>query len=146
MISRRPARNSTAANVCARCISAQRRLKNSKTATEGPRYLFRGRINTEVMEVENVDDGTGESNKISFPFLFFPFLSLFLPFLFQQPPENSLLLELLHRVSATARAAALTYVNAPQRLLVCLGPTLIITSYFFRGPSLVSPPVHRNGK
>lgn len=38
----------------------QRRLKNSKTATEGPRYLFRGRINTEVMEVENVDDGTGE--------------------------------------------------------------------------------------
>lgn len=38
-----------------------RRLKNSKTATEGPRYLFRGRINTEVMEVENVDDGTGES-------------------------------------------------------------------------------------
>lgn len=37
-----------------------RRLKNSKTATEGPRYLFRGRINTEVMEVENVDDGTGE--------------------------------------------------------------------------------------
>lgn len=40
-----------------------RRLKNSKTATEGPRYLFRGRINTEVMEVENVDDGTGESVK-----------------------------------------------------------------------------------
>lgn len=40
-----------------------RRLKNSKTAIEGPRYLFRGRINTEVMEVENVDDGTGK-NKI----------------------------------------------------------------------------------
>lgn len=37
-----------------------RRLKNSKAATEGPRYQFRGRINTEVMEVENVDDGTGE--------------------------------------------------------------------------------------
>uniref|UniRef100_A0A7N6A4Y7 Phosphatidylinositol 3,4,5-trisphosphate-dependent Rac exchanger 2 protein n=1 Tax=Anabas testudineus TaxID=64144 RepID=A0A7N6A4Y7_ANATE len=36
------------------------RLKNSKTATEGPRYLFRGRINTEVMEVENVDDGTAD--------------------------------------------------------------------------------------
>uniref|UniRef100_A0A8C2HYP8 Phosphatidylinositol-3,4,5-trisphosphate-dependent Rac exchange factor 2 n=1 Tax=Cyprinus carpio TaxID=7962 RepID=A0A8C2HYP8_CYPCA len=34
--------------------------KNSKTATEGPRYLFRGRINTEVMEVENVDDGTAD--------------------------------------------------------------------------------------
>lgn len=39
---------------------SSRRLKNTKTATEGPRYLFRGRINTEVMEVENVDDGTGE--------------------------------------------------------------------------------------
>lgn len=37
-----------------------RRLKNSKAATEGPRYQFRGRINTEVMEVENVDDGTGK--------------------------------------------------------------------------------------
>lgn len=37
-----------------------RRLKNSKAANEGPRYQFRGRINTEVMEVENVDDGTGE--------------------------------------------------------------------------------------
>lgn len=35
-------------------------MKNSKAATEGPRYQFRGRINTEVMEVENVDDGTGE--------------------------------------------------------------------------------------
>uniref|UniRef100_A0AAQ6A5Q1 Phosphatidylinositol 3,4,5-trisphosphate-dependent Rac exchanger 2 protein n=1 Tax=Amphiprion ocellaris TaxID=80972 RepID=A0AAQ6A5Q1_AMPOC len=34
--------------------------KNSKTSTEGPRYLFRGRINTEVMEVENVDDGTAD--------------------------------------------------------------------------------------
>lgn len=44
------------------CVSSlhPRRLKNSKTAAEGPRYLFRGRINTEVMEVENVDDGTGE--------------------------------------------------------------------------------------
>lgn len=41
-----------------------RRLKNSKTAIEGPRYLFRGRINTEVMEVENVDDGTGKHKKI----------------------------------------------------------------------------------
>lgn len=37
-----------------------RRLKNSKTSTDGHRYLFRGRINTEVMEVENVDDGTGK--------------------------------------------------------------------------------------
>lgn len=37
-----------------------RRLKNNKASTDGHRYLFRGRINTEVMEVENVDDGTGE--------------------------------------------------------------------------------------
>uniref|UniRef100_A0A7N6B1A0 Phosphatidylinositol 3,4,5-trisphosphate-dependent Rac exchanger 2 protein n=1 Tax=Anabas testudineus TaxID=64144 RepID=A0A7N6B1A0_ANATE len=36
------------------------RGKKVKTATEGPRYLFRGRINTEVMEVENVDDGTAD--------------------------------------------------------------------------------------
>ncbi|KAF3835909.1 hypothetical protein F7725_028467 [Dissostichus mawsoni] len=35
-------------------------LKNSKTALEAPRFLFRGRINTEVMEVENVDDGTAD--------------------------------------------------------------------------------------
>uniref|UniRef100_A0A671YJ65 Phosphatidylinositol-3,4,5-trisphosphate dependent Rac exchange factor 2 n=1 Tax=Sparus aurata TaxID=8175 RepID=A0A671YJ65_SPAAU len=42
------------------CKKKNRRLKNSKTATEGPRYLFRGRINTEVMEVENVDDGTAD--------------------------------------------------------------------------------------
>uniref|UniRef100_A0A8C5HRT1 Phosphatidylinositol 3,4,5-trisphosphate-dependent Rac exchanger 2 protein n=1 Tax=Gouania willdenowi TaxID=441366 RepID=A0A8C5HRT1_GOUWI len=42
------------------CKKKNRRLKNSKTSTEGPRYLFRGRINTEVMEVENVDDGTAD--------------------------------------------------------------------------------------
>ncbi|KAM9331751.1 phosphatidylinositol 3,4,5-trisphosphate-dependent Rac exchanger 2 protein isoform 3-T3 [Pholidichthys leucotaenia] len=42
------------------CKKKHRRLKNSKTSTEGPRYLFRGRINTEVMEVENVDDGTAD--------------------------------------------------------------------------------------
>lgn len=41
-------------------LSFIRRLKNSKASTDGHRYLFRGRINTEVMEVENVDDGTGE--------------------------------------------------------------------------------------
>ncbi|KTF85842.1 hypothetical protein cypCar_00044950, partial [Cyprinus carpio] len=45
-------------NLLVYCKKKNRRLKNSKTATEGPRYLFRGRINTEVMEVENVDDGT----------------------------------------------------------------------------------------
>uniref|UniRef100_A0A672J6B4 Phosphatidylinositol 3,4,5-trisphosphate-dependent Rac exchanger 2 protein n=1 Tax=Salarias fasciatus TaxID=181472 RepID=A0A672J6B4_SALFA len=42
------------------CKKKNRRLKNSKTSAEGPRYLFRGRINTEVMEVENVDDGTAD--------------------------------------------------------------------------------------
>uniref|UniRef100_A0A1A8IWD8 Phosphatidylinositol 3,4,5-trisphosphate-dependent Rac exchanger 2 protein n=1 Tax=Nothobranchius kuhntae TaxID=321403 RepID=A0A1A8IWD8_NOTKU len=42
------------------CKKKNRRLKNSKASTEGPRYLFRGRINTEVMEVENMDDGTAD--------------------------------------------------------------------------------------
>ncbi|MEQ2283744.1 Phosphatidylinositol 3,4,5-trisphosphate-dependent Rac exchanger 2 protein [Ameca splendens] len=42
------------------CKKKNRRLKNSKATSEGPRYLFRGRINTEVMEVENVDDGTAD--------------------------------------------------------------------------------------
>ncbi|KAL3041059.1 hypothetical protein OYC64_011942 [Pagothenia borchgrevinki] len=42
------------------CKKKNRRLKNSKTALEAPRFLFRGRINTEVMEVENVDDGTAD--------------------------------------------------------------------------------------
>lgn len=45
---------------CSSVLSSVRRLKNSKASTDGHRYLFRGRINTEVMEVENVDDGTGE--------------------------------------------------------------------------------------
>lgn len=45
---------------CSSSLSLIRRLKNSKASTDGHRYLFRGRINTEVMEVENVDDGTGE--------------------------------------------------------------------------------------
>lgn len=45
---------------CSSALSSFRRLKNSKASTDGHRYLFRGRINTEVMEVENVDDGTGE--------------------------------------------------------------------------------------
>ncbi|KAK1332071.1 hypothetical protein QTO34_007756 [Cnephaeus nilssonii] len=46
-------------NLLVYCKRKHRRLKNSKTSTDGHRYLFRGRINTEVMEVENVDDGTG---------------------------------------------------------------------------------------
>ncbi|KAL1006309.1 hypothetical protein UPYG_G00070610 [Umbra pygmaea] len=47
-------------NLLVYCKKKNRRLKNSKAATEGPRYLFRGRINTEVMEVENVDDGSAD--------------------------------------------------------------------------------------
>ncbi|KAF5903572.1 phosphatidylinositol 3,4,5-trisphosphate-dependent Rac exchanger 2 protein, partial [Clarias magur] len=47
-------------NLLVYCKKKNRRLKNSKAATEGPRYQFRGRINTEVMEVENVDDGTAD--------------------------------------------------------------------------------------
>ncbi|XP_019469896.1 phosphatidylinositol 3,4,5-trisphosphate-dependent Rac exchanger 2 protein-like [Meleagris gallopavo] len=47
-------------NLLVYCKKKHRRLKNSKASTDGHRYLFRGRINTEVMEVENVDDGTGE--------------------------------------------------------------------------------------
>ncbi|EPQ07865.1 Phosphatidylinositol 3,4,5-trisphosphate-dependent Rac exchanger 2 protein [Myotis brandtii] len=47
-------------NLLVYCKRKHRRLKNSKTSTDGHRYLFRGRINTEVMEVENVDDGTAD--------------------------------------------------------------------------------------
>ncbi|MGH0159338.1 UNVERIFIED_CONTAM: hypothetical protein FKN15_064277 [Acipenser sinensis] len=47
-------------NLLVYCKKKHRRLKNSKAATDGPRYLFRGRINTEVMEVENMDDGTAD--------------------------------------------------------------------------------------
>ncbi|XP_073439958.1 phosphatidylinositol 3,4,5-trisphosphate-dependent Rac exchanger 2 protein [Dendrobates tinctorius] len=47
-------------NLLVYCKRKQRRLKNSKASTDGLRYLFRGRINTEVMEVENVDDGTAD--------------------------------------------------------------------------------------
>ncbi|XP_027030434.2 phosphatidylinositol 3,4,5-trisphosphate-dependent Rac exchanger 2 protein [Tachysurus fulvidraco] len=47
-------------NLLVYCKKKNRRLKNSKAANEGPRYQFRGRINTEVMEVENVDDGTAD--------------------------------------------------------------------------------------
>ncbi|KAL2085169.1 hypothetical protein ACEWY4_018489 [Coilia grayii] len=47
-------------NLLVYCKRKNRRLKNSKASTEGPRYLFRGRINTEVMEVENMDDGTAD--------------------------------------------------------------------------------------
>ncbi|KAE8598952.1 hypothetical protein XENTR_v10017002 [Xenopus tropicalis] len=47
-------------NLLVYCKRKQRRLKNNKASTDGHRYIFRGRINTEVMEVENVDDGTAD--------------------------------------------------------------------------------------
>nr|XP_020028762.1 phosphatidylinositol 3,4,5-trisphosphate-dependent Rac exchanger 2 protein isoform X3 [Castor canadensis] len=47
-------------NLLVYCKRKHRRLKNSKASTDGHRYLFRGRINTEVMEVENVDNGTAD--------------------------------------------------------------------------------------
>ncbi|KAK1172759.1 phosphatidylinositol 3,4,5-trisphosphate-dependent Rac exchanger 2 protein-like [Acipenser oxyrinchus oxyrinchus] len=47
-------------NLFVYCKKKHRRLKNSKAASDGPRYLFRGRINTEIMEVENMDDGTAD--------------------------------------------------------------------------------------
>uniref|UniRef100_A0A667YJ57 Phosphatidylinositol-3,4,5-trisphosphate dependent Rac exchange factor 2 n=1 Tax=Myripristis murdjan TaxID=586833 RepID=A0A667YJ57_9TELE len=45
-----------------RCLHHLTSIQKKKdvASTEGPRYLFRGRINTEVMEVENVDDGTAD--------------------------------------------------------------------------------------
>uniref|UniRef100_A0ACB8FDL8 Phosphatidylinositol 3,4,5-trisphosphate-dependent Rac exchanger 2 protein n=1 Tax=Sphaerodactylus townsendi TaxID=933632 RepID=A0ACB8FDL8_9SAUR len=52
-------------NLLVYCKRKHRRLKNSKASTDGRRYLFRGRINTEVMEVENVDDGTGQTGGCS---------------------------------------------------------------------------------
>ncbi|XP_011362929.1 phosphatidylinositol 3,4,5-trisphosphate-dependent Rac exchanger 2 protein [Pteropus vampyrus] len=53
-------------NLLVYCKRKHRRLKNSKASTDGHRYLFRGRINTEVMEVENVDDGTDSFTYLSF--------------------------------------------------------------------------------
>ncbi|XP_069777400.1 phosphatidylinositol 3,4,5-trisphosphate-dependent Rac exchanger 2 protein isoform X4 [Narcine bancroftii] len=50
-------------NLLVYCKRKHRRLKNTshpKKVADGHRYLFRGRINTEIMEVENVDDGTAD--------------------------------------------------------------------------------------
>lgn len=41
-------------------VSGKKSTKRTKSIN-GPLYVFRGRINTEVMEVENVEDGTGSS-------------------------------------------------------------------------------------
>ncbi|XP_036388969.1 phosphatidylinositol 3,4,5-trisphosphate-dependent Rac exchanger 1 protein-like [Megalops cyprinoides] len=40
-------------------VSGKKSTKRTKSIN-GPMYLFRGRINTEVMEVENVEDGTAD--------------------------------------------------------------------------------------
>lgn len=47
-------------------VSGKKSTKRTKSIN-GPLYVFRGRINTEVMEVENVEDGTGWCN--NFPFI-----------------------------------------------------------------------------
>lgn len=41
-----------------RRVTGKKSTKRTKSIN-GPLYVFRGRINTEVMEVENVEDGTG---------------------------------------------------------------------------------------
>ncbi|KAJ8257306.1 hypothetical protein GJAV_G00184180 [Gymnothorax javanicus] len=40
-------------------VSGKKTTKRTKSIC-GPQYMFRGRINTEVMEVENVEDGTAD--------------------------------------------------------------------------------------
>uniref|UniRef100_A0A8C2QAM7 Phosphatidylinositol-3,4,5-trisphosphate-dependent Rac exchange factor 1 n=1 Tax=Cyprinus carpio TaxID=7962 RepID=A0A8C2QAM7_CYPCA len=42
-----------------RLVSGKKSTKRTKSIN-GPQYVFRGRINTEVMEVENVEDGTAD--------------------------------------------------------------------------------------
>lgn len=48
-------------------VSGKKSTKRTKSIN-GPLYVFRGRINTEVMEVENVEDGTGSclSSSVSY--------------------------------------------------------------------------------
>lgn len=41
-----------------RVTGGKKSTKRTKSIN-GSLYIFRGRINTEVMEVENVEDGTG---------------------------------------------------------------------------------------
>lgn len=45
-------------------MSGKKSTKRTKSIN-GPQYVFRGRINTEVMEVENVEDGTGRFEFVS---------------------------------------------------------------------------------
>uniref|UniRef100_A0A665VAN2 Phosphatidylinositol-3,4,5-trisphosphate-dependent Rac exchange factor 1 n=1 Tax=Echeneis naucrates TaxID=173247 RepID=A0A665VAN2_ECHNA len=44
---------------CNKRVSGKKSTKRTKSIN-GPLYVFRGRINTEVMEVENVEDGTAD--------------------------------------------------------------------------------------
>lgn len=42
------------------CRVAGKKTSKRTKSINGSLYVFRGRINTEVMEVENVEDGTGK--------------------------------------------------------------------------------------
>lgn len=46
-------------------VAGKKSTKRTKSIS-GPLYIFRGRINTEVMEVENVEDGTGKHHACLF--------------------------------------------------------------------------------
>lgn len=54
-------------------VSGKKSTKRTKSIN-GPLYVFRGRINTEVMEVENVEDGTGLCLSSSFGWNKYPFM------------------------------------------------------------------------
>lgn len=59
-------------------VSGKKSTKRTKSIN-GPLYVFRGRINTEVMEVENVEDGTGLylPSSVTFGNCLYPFIYLF---------------------------------------------------------------------
>lgn len=49
-----------------RVTGSKKSTKRTKSIN-GSLYIFRGRINTEVMEVENVEDGTGRPQPQALP-------------------------------------------------------------------------------
>lgn len=57
-------------------VSGKKSTKRTKSIN-GPLYVFRGRINTEVMEVENVEDGTGLCFSSSVGYNEYPFMQFF---------------------------------------------------------------------
>lgn len=57
-------------------VSGKKSTKRTKSIN-GPLYVFRGRINTEVMEVENVEDGTGLCLSSSVGYNEYPFMQFF---------------------------------------------------------------------